>query len=110
MNNACHSMDRGEILNLTQDDYPLYHALFYGSKVETAKFSKRVSCSIKHLPIRVAFDYEYNTIKAVEAGISKDPTLVLDGAIFIEGLAQAEEIKEAFLKLPLKTALTNNRK
>jgi len=32
-------------------------------------------------------------------GIAKDPTLVLDGKIFIEGLISAEEIKEIFKKL-----------
>ncbi|MBA1432861.1 MAG: hypothetical protein FAF04_04555 [Epsilonproteobacteria bacterium] len=37
--------------------------------------------------------------KAIDKGITKDPTLVLDGAIFLEGLTQAEDITKAFEKL-----------
>ena len=36
---------------------------------------------------------------AIEAGISKDPTLVLNGKIFLEGLTQAEDITKAFEEL-----------
>jgi len=55
-------------------------------------------CAIKHPPLRVQFDYQHNTQKAIEAGIKKDPTLVLDGEIFLAGLPQAEQISEAFEK------------
>ena len=96
MNEACHTMDNGEILNADKTEYPLFHAVLYGDRISTAKFSKRLSCAIKHLPLRVEFRYEYDTMKAVEKGIAKDPTLVLDGEIFLEGLVQAEEITEAF--------------
>jgi len=47
----------------------------------------------------VQFDYQHNTQKAIEAGIKKDPTLVLDGEIFLAGLPEAERITEAFEKL-----------
>ena len=96
MNEACHTMRHGEILNPDKTEYPLFHAVLYGDKVLTAKFSKRLSCAIKHLPLRVEFTYEYDTLKAIEKGITKDPTLVLDGKIFLEGLAQAEAITDAF--------------
>ncbi len=99
MNEACHIMADGEILNAQKTEYPLYEAVLYGDKVLTAKFSKRLSCAIKHLPLRVVFRYEYDTTKALEAGVSKDPTLVLDGEIFLEGLVSAEEITQAFEKL-----------
>lgn len=99
MNEACHTMDNGEILNADKTEYPLFHAVLYGDRISTAKFSKRLSCAIKHLPLRVEFRYEYDTMKAVEKGIAKDPTLVLDGEIFLEGLVQAEEITEAFEQL-----------
>ncbi len=98
MNEACHTMAPGEILNAEKTEYPLFHAVLYGDKVSTAKFSKRLSCAIKHLPLRVEFHYEHDTLKAIEKGIAKDPTLVLDGEIFLEGLVQAEEITEAFQK------------
>jgi len=96
---ACHTMDEGEVLNASHEEYPLFEGVLYGSRVDTAKFSKRLSCSIKHLPLRIHFHYEYATQKAVEAGIAKDPTFVLDGKIFLEGLVQAEEITEAFERL-----------
>ena len=96
---ACHEMHHGEILNKEKEEFPLYSATLYGDKILTAKFSKRLSCSIKHLPLRVAFRYEYSIKKAVEIGIAKDPTLVLNGDIFIEGLVQAEEISQKFQSL-----------
>jgi len=98
MNEACHTMAHGEILNAGKHQYPLFHAVLYGDRVSTAKFSKRLSCAIKHLPLRVEFTYEYDTLKAVEKGVTRDPTLVLDGEIFLEGLVQAEEITQAFEK------------
>ena len=93
---ACHVMDEGEILNPQLTEAPLHEAVLYGDRVLTAKFSKRLSCAIKHLPIRVCFRYNHSTEKAIERGIAKDPTLVLDGEIFLEGLVPAEEITLAF--------------
>ncbi len=89
-------MDEGEVLNAAKKAYPLFSAVLYGDRVSTAKFSKRLSCAIKHLPLRVAFHYEHDTQKALDAGVRKDPTLVLDGEIFLEGLVAAEAITEAF--------------
>jgi predicted DsbA family dithiol-disulfide isomerase len=54
------------------------------------------------LPLRIKFSYEYDTAKAVEKGISKDPTLVLEDEIFLEGLAEAEVMTEMFEKLVKK--------
>lgn len=96
---ACHEMKKGEILNKDRELFPLYNATLYGDRVLTAKFSKRLSCAIKHLPLRVAFSYEYSTEKAVEVGIVKDPTLVLNGEIFLEGLIPAEKITQKFQSL-----------
>jgi len=93
---ACHEMSQAQILNEQKSQYPLYKVVLYGDRVSTAKFSKRVSCAIKHLPIRVQFFFEPDTQKAIEAGIAKDPTLTLDGEIFIEGLIQAEKITKRF--------------
>jgi len=96
--NVCREMEAGEILNPQKIEAPLFYALLYGDKVATKKLSKRLSCAIKHLPLRVQFEYEYNTEKAIKAGVIKDPTLVLDGEIFLEGLPQAEQITDAFEK------------
>jgi len=99
MNSVCRVMNEGEILNGDHYEYPLFEGKIYGDKITTAKFSKRLSCAIKHLPIRVKFTYEYNTAKAIEVGVGKNPTFFLNGKIFLEGLVQAEEITKAFEKI-----------
>lgn len=99
MNQVCDILKDGEILGIDNLEFPLFNAVLYGDKIATQKFSKRLGCAIKHLPLRVQFRYVHSTSKAVDMGISKDPTLVLDGKIFLEGLVQAEEITEAFKKL-----------
>ena len=99
MSEACHEMANGEVLNAAHSEYPLYRAVLYGDRILTAKFSKRLSCAIKHLPLRLAFSYEYDVVKAMDQGVQKDPTLLVDGKIFLEGLVQAEEITEAFERL-----------
>ena len=91
-------MKSGEVLNAHKINSPLFYAVLYGDKTLCEKFSKRLSCSIKHLPIRVKFSYEYSTQKAIDLGITKDPTLVLNGKIFLEGLFQAEDITATFEK------------
>jgi len=93
---VCKEMGKGEVLNAKNKDFPLHKVKIFGDKILCAKFSKRVSCAIKHLPIRVEFDFEYDTKKAIEAGVTKDPTLFLDGKNFIEGLINSEEITKAF--------------
>ncbi len=97
--NSCHEMSNEEILNIEHTDFPLYHAILYGDKTLTAKFSKRLACAVKHLPVRVSFSYEHDTQKAIEAGVRKDPTLLLNGKIFLEGLTQAEIISKKFEEL-----------
>jgi len=108
LNETCRILANGEILNEGHTDYPLFDGVLYGDKVTTAKFSKRLSCAIKHLPLRVSFRYEYNTLKALEKGIAKDPTFVLDDKIFLEGLMQAEEITERFEKMLTKRHQMNS--
>ncbi len=103
MYEACHSMNEGEILNEAHTEWPLYHGVLYGDALSSAKFSKRLSCSLKHLPLRLSFHFEYDTLKAIESGITKDPTLILEGELFLEGLLQAERITEAFELLLNKT-------
>ena len=85
-----------------QTEYPFFHAVLYGDKVSTEKFSKRLSCATKHLPLRVQLTFEHDSRKAAEKGIAKDPTLTLDGKIFLEGLVQAETIAEAFETVLIK--------
>jgi len=71
-----------------------YHAIFYGDRINTDKLSRRFSCATKFLPISVNYTFEHDPLKALDAGVSKDPTLVFDGKLQIEGLIQAEDITE----------------
>jgi len=82
-----------------RQEYLLFDAVLYGDRVSTSKFSKRFGCAVKHLPLSIKFSYEYDTYKALEQGICVDPTLIVDGEIFLEGLVQAEVITEAFESL-----------
>jgi len=93
---ACHEMAEGEILNAHLTHLPLHKCTIYGDRILSAKLSKRLSCAIKHLPIRLQFNYNSSVEDAIELGIRKDPTLILDGKIFIEGLIQAEDITRRF--------------
>ena len=52
---VCRVMKEGEILNEKHSKYPIFNAVIYGSKIECAKFSKRLSCAVKHLPVRIKF-------------------------------------------------------
>jgi len=93
---VCHIMQDGEILNAEHPEYPLYQVTIYGSRIDAKKLSKRLSSSIQHLPLRLAFHFEFDVEKALEHGITKDPTLTLDSKIFLEGLVQTETITKAF--------------
>ena len=93
---VCHEMAEGEILNRHLTNLPLHKCTIYGDRILSAKLSKRLSCAIKHLPIRLQFNFNSNIEYAVALGITKDPTLILDGKIFIEGLIQAEDITRRF--------------
>lgn len=102
---TCQQMNQGEVLNASHKEYPLHKVIIYGDKISCAKLSKRLSCAIKHLPIRVHFSYEHDAKKALNPSVTKDPTIVVDSKIFLEGLVQTEEITNAFEKL-----LTNKQK
>lgn len=84
------------MLNASSAQYPLLNAVIYGDKLSCAKLSKRISCAIKRLPIRVHFCYEYDALKALEAGVTINPTLLLDSKILLEGLVQTEMITKSF--------------
>ena len=99
MSNICREMHEGEILNKEKVHTILYKATLYGDRLECAKFSKRLSCAIKHLPLQIQFSFEYDTQKAIEIGVVKSPTLLLNNHIFLEGLLQSELITEAFENL-----------
>jgi len=95
----CYALNEGEILNEDHYEWPLFVLTICGSKVETLKMSKRVMCTLKHLPLRLQVFYENNAEKCIEMGGGGDPSVFLDGNLLFEGLIQAEKIKEIFEKL-----------
>jgi len=99
MYEACYPMEEGKILHEEHIEWPLFDVTIYGTKLETLKISKRLMCSIKHLPLRLSVHYEHSTEKAIEAGVAKDPTIIWNGKNIIEGLIPAEEITEIFENL-----------
>jgi len=99
LDNFCHPLEKDEILNEQQHDFPLYELYIYGSKLECLKISKRIMCSVKHLPLRVKAHYIHDTQKAIENGIRKDPSVMLNNTVIIEGLISAEEIEQIFTNI-----------
>jgi hypothetical protein len=95
----CAPLDENGILNATHTEWPLFHGIIYGDKTLCTKFSKRLVCSIKHLPLRLSLKIVTSTQIAIEAGVRYDPTLFIDGKPFIEGLVDAQEITTLFKKL-----------
>ena len=99
MYDYCYALREGEILNESHPEWPLFVLTICGSKIESLKISKRIMCTLKHLPLRLQVFYEHNTIKCLELGGGNDPSVFLDRKLLFEGLIQAEEIKEIFEKL-----------
>jgi hypothetical protein len=101
----CAPLDENGILNAEHTQWPLFSAVIYGDKTLCTKLSKRLVCSIKHLPLRLSLKIVTSTQAAIEAGVRFDPTLFINGKPFIEGLVAAEEITIVFEKLLQKDAL-----
>jgi len=95
----CYPLAEGEILHAEHKSWPLFRVTIHGSDIERIKLSKRLSCAIKHLPLRLQVHYEKDTMKSIQEGIAKDPTLTLNGKILLEGLVSAEEITKTFENL-----------
>ena len=98
----CYPLKEGEILN-EDKNYPLFEVTIHGSDINRVKLSKRLVCAIKHLPLRLKIHYQKDTVKSIEKGVSKDPTLEYNGKFLAEGLISAEEITKIFEELLSKT-------
>lgn len=95
----CYALREGEVLHADYPEWPLFNITIHGSDRERVKISKRLMCAVKHLPLRLQVHYEKNAINSIEKGISKDPTIVCNDHILLEGLVSAEEITETFKNL-----------
>ena len=98
----CYPLKEGEILN-DGKNYPLFEVTIHGSDTNRVKLSKRLVCAIKHLPLRLKIHYQKDTVKSIEKGVAKDPTLEYNGKFLAEGLISAEEITKIFEELLSET-------
>jgi hypothetical protein len=89
---TCTPLAPGEILNASHPEWPLIEAVIYGDPTLCTKLAKRLVCGVRGLPLRLRLDTITDTQAAIEAGVSCDPTLFINGKPFIEGLVAAEEI------------------
>ena len=99
MHDYCYALREAEILNEDHNEWPLFKLLICGSKIECLKISKRIMCTLKHLPLRLQVFYEHNTLTCLELGGGADPSVFLNNKLLFEGLIQAEDIKTIFEKL-----------
>jgi hypothetical protein len=102
---VCAPLDENGILNATHTQWPLFEGVIYGDKTLSTKLSKRLVCGVKHLPLRLKLSIITDTEKALNNGITHDPTLLLNGKPLIEGLVSAEEMTAIFETLLSKEAL-----
>ncbi len=95
----CYPLKEGEILHENHIEYPLFKLTIHGSDTERIKLAKRLVCAVKHLPLRLRIHYEKDTMKSIEKGVAKDPTLEWQGKFLAQGLVSAEELTEIFENL-----------
>lgn len=102
---VCAPLDENGIVNADHPHWHLFEGVIYGDKTLCTKLSKRLVCGVKHLPLRLKLSIITDTEKAIEEGITHDPTLLVNGEPLIEGLASAEKITAVFETLLSKESL-----
>lgn len=95
---TCAELGDGEILNASHPQWPLLEGVIYGDATLSLKLAKRLVCGVKHLPLRLRLTTVTDTLAAIEAGVTHDPTLFINGKPFIEGLVAAETMTAVFEK------------
>ncbi|MBD3809941.1 MAG: hypothetical protein IE884_05445 [Sulfuricurvum sp.] len=95
---TCAELGYGEILNASHPQWPLLEGVIYGDATLSLKLAKRLVCGVKHLPLRLRLTTVTDTLAAIEAGVTHDPTLFINGKPFIEGLVAAETLTAVFEK------------
>lgn len=72
---------------------PVVHAVIYGNREEAAKLQKRVACASRRFHISWQFKTQTDPFEAIDFGIIRQPSLVIDGRVVVEGLSATEEIE-----------------
>ena len=103
----CYPLKEGEVLNEEHKEWELFDVTIHGSDRERIKLSKRLVCSLKHLPLRFRIKYEKDTEKSIEKGVGSDPTLEYDGKLIAEGLVSAERLSEIFQELLKRRSMSS---
>jgi hypothetical protein len=93
---SCSLVKNGDVLNKEKLSSPLFVCVIYADKIALVKLSKRISCAIKTLPLRVKLILESDIEKAIGAGATKECALEVDGKIVFDGEFMAEDIEEIF--------------
>ena len=102
----CYPLKEGEILNDEHNEWKLFDVTIHGSAKERVKLSKRLVCSLKHLPLRLRIQYEKDTETSIQKGVGADPSLEYNDKLIAEGLVSAEELSDIFENLLKRSEMT----
>ncbi len=67
-----------------------------GAGIEAVKLARRVSCALGALGWTANVAVRHDPQRAVVVGARRDPVLLVDEALFAEGLVRTEELEELF--------------
>ncbi len=102
----CYPLKEGEVLNDEHNEWELFDVTIHGSAKERVKLSKRLVCSLKHLPLRLRIQYEKDTETSIQKGVGADPSLEYNGKLIAEGLVSAEDLSDIFENLLKRSEMT----
>jgi len=68
-----------------------------GSGLDAEKLKRRVSCALGGLGWRANIHLRADAERAIALGATRDPVLLLDGALFAQGLPRTEELEALLL-------------
>ena len=68
-----------------------------GSGVEAEKLRRRLACALGGLGWSVCISIYRNAERALDAGATRDPTLLADGVLFAQGLPRTEHLEGLLL-------------
>lgn len=91
------TMSESCISHSIPEDAPVIKGVVYGSRDEAEKLKKRINCASGRLGVRWQLQIEPDLFKATDVGVTRLPSLMINGQLVIEGLLQTEEI-EALLE------------
>ncbi len=64
-----------------------------GYGVEAEKLKRRLTCALGGLGWQAQIRVHADTERAIALGATRDPVLLVDGALFVQGLLRTEELE-----------------